>query len=68
MSSPVPCYYRLHQRIADKVQESLKYRRRAAYRAPSVSTRLSGTSLYIVLTDSLDQSIDAAQRLRRRTP
>ena len=46
--------------IADKVQESLKYRVPRTEHAERVHTSLSGTQSAIVLTDGLDQSIDAA--------
>ena len=46
--------------IADKVQESLKYRVPRTEHAERVHTSLSGSQSAIVLTDSLDQSIDAA--------
>ena len=45
---------------ADKVQESLKYRVPRTEHAERVHTSLSGTQSAIVLTDGLDQSIDAA--------
>ena len=46
--------------IADKVQENLKYRVPRTEHAERVHTSLSGTQSAIVLTDGLDQSIDAA--------
>ena len=46
--------------IVDKVQESLKYRVPRTEHAERVHTSLSGTQSAIVLTDGLDQSIDAA--------
>ena len=46
--------------IADKVQESLKYRVPRTEHAERVHTSLSGTQSAIVLTGGLDQSIDAA--------
>ena len=46
--------------IAEKVQESLNYRVPRTEHAERVHTSLSGSQSAIVLTDSLDQSIDAA--------
>ena len=46
--------------IADKVQENLKYRVPRTEHAERVHTSLSGTQSAIVLTDGLDQPIDAA--------
>ena len=46
--------------IADKVQENLNYRVPRTEHAERVHTSLSGTQSAIVLTDGLDQSIDAA--------
>ena len=63
--------------IAEKVQESLNYRVPRTEHAERVHTSLSGSQSAIVLTDSLDQSIDAANayaaehlksRLPTRTP
>ena len=46
--------------IAEKVQENLNYRVPRTEHAERVHTSLSGTQSAIVLTDDLDQSIDAA--------
>ncbi|PWG59732.1 histidinol dehydrogenase [Bifidobacterium catulorum] len=46
--------------LADKVQENLDYRVPRTEHAERVHTSLSGTQSAIVLTDGLDQSIDAA--------
>ena len=51
--------------IADKVQESLKYRVPRTEHAERVHTSLSGTQSAIVLNDGLDKSIDAGNAIFR---
>ncbi len=46
--------------IADKVQESLKYRVPRTEHAERINTSLRGRQSGIILTDGIEQSIDAA--------
>lgn len=73
-NSPVPALITDSEEIAEQVQEDLKYRVPRTEHSERVNTSLRGRQSGIILTDGIEQSIDAANAyaapntLRSRPP